>query len=90
MRATYLNHPMFQKLLAQAEEEYGFAAGDGPLSLPCDEDCFEEVLRFVSRADSASGSLSARFCHVDIMKRLDKLAAESRPLLPDLSDRSIC
>ena len=87
VRATHLNHPMFKKLLVQAEEEYGFGSYNGPLSLPCDEDFFEEVLRVVSRSDSAN---SGRFCHVDIRKRLDLLRAESRPLLNDLSNKSIC
>nr|AGQ56868.1 SAUR family protein 39 [Morus alba] len=88
VRATYMNHPMFKKLLVQAEEEYGFASYNGPLSIPCvDEAFFEEVLRVVSRSDSSN---SGRFCHVDIRKRLDLLGAESRPLLHDLSDKSIC
>ncbi|PHT32568.1 hypothetical protein CQW23_28905 [Capsicum baccatum] len=33
VRATYLNHPMFKKLLSQAEEEYGFT-NSGPLAIP--------------------------------------------------------
>ncbi|VFQ78376.1 unnamed protein product [Cuscuta campestris] len=44
--ASHLNHPVFHKLLAQAEEEYGFAH-QGPLSIPCHVSVFEETLRFV-------------------------------------------
>ncbi|MBA0733994.1 hypothetical protein Gogos_017948 [Gossypium gossypioides] len=51
VRLTYLNHPVFKKLLIQAEEEYGFT-NQGPLSIPCDETVFEEVIRFISRSDS--------------------------------------
>uniref|UniRef100_A0A7N0TVR1 SAUR family protein n=1 Tax=Kalanchoe fedtschenkoi TaxID=63787 RepID=A0A7N0TVR1_KALFE len=40
-RASYLNHPLFASLLAQAEEELGFAS-QGPLVIPCDESTFEE------------------------------------------------
>ncbi|XP_044481291.1 auxin-induced protein 6B-like [Mangifera indica] len=86
VRATYLNHPVFWKLLVQAEEEYGFT-NQGPLAFPCDESVFEEVLRFVSR--SSESGRSSRFvnledfqrnCHVGIKKRLDFLI-ESQPLL---------
>lgn len=49
MRATHLNHPAFLKLLRQAEEEYGFSQ-TGPLSLPCDESVFLQILRQISSA----------------------------------------
>ncbi|XP_047328592.1 auxin-responsive protein SAUR71-like [Impatiens glandulifera] len=53
VRATYLNHPIFNGVLSQAAEEYGFA-NHGPLTLPnCDESLFKEMIRFVSRAESA-------------------------------------
>ncbi|CAN0899338.1 Auxin-responsive protein SAUR71 [Linum grandiflorum] len=51
VRARYLNHPIFQTILAQAEEEYEFK-NDGPLQIPCDEWEFEQILRFVSRSDA--------------------------------------
>ncbi|XP_073308321.1 auxin-induced protein 15A [Primulina huaijiensis] len=52
VRTTYLNHPIFRQLLREAEEEYGFANQSGPLAIPCDESVFEEILVFVSRAES--------------------------------------
>ena len=95
VRATYLNHPMFKMLLVQAEEEYGFA-NQGPLSIPCDEACFEEVLRVVTRSQSGnsgrfliSAEDSQRPCHVDMRKKIE-FFGESRPLLHDLSDKSVC
>ncbi|GAA0183791.1 hypothetical protein Leryth_004388 [Lithospermum erythrorhizon] len=38
---SYLNNPMFQKFLNQAEEEFGFDHPIiGGLTFPCDEDTF--------------------------------------------------
>ncbi|KAF7810824.1 auxin-induced protein 6B [Senna tora] len=88
VRATYLNHPVFNKLLVQAEEEYGFC-NQGPLTIPCDESMFEEVLRFVSRSESThSARLSSledfqRRCHVDVRNSFYDFVGESRPLLHD-------
>ncbi|CAL9172238.1 unnamed protein product [Musa hybrid cultivar] len=48
VRASHLNHPVFRQLLRQAEEEYGFPSSPGPVSLPCDESLFEDVLRLIS------------------------------------------
>ncbi|MBA0849601.1 hypothetical protein Goshw_018002, partial [Gossypium schwendimanii] len=85
VRLTYLNHPVFKKLLIQAEEEYGFT-NQGPLSIPCDETVFEEVIRFISRSDSGhSGKFTCiedfkGNCHVGIRSKFD-LWTESRPLL---------
>lgn len=95
MRTTHLNHPMFKNLLLQAEEEYGFS-NDGPLAIPCDESCFEDVLRAVSRSES---SRSWRFtsvedlhrrCHVDVRKNDFEFFGESRPLRHGLADKSAC
>ncbi|KAK6916658.1 Small auxin-up RNA [Dillenia turbinata] len=55
VRATYLNHPVFKRLLAEAEEEYGFK-NQGPLMIPCDEALFEEVLGFLTRVGSGQAS----------------------------------
>ncbi|KAB1207454.1 Indole-3-acetic acid-induced protein ARG7 [Morella rubra] len=93
VRATHLNHPIFKNLLVQAEEEYGFS-NEGPLSIPCEESLFEEVLRVVSSTESGN---SARFssleefqrrCSVDIRSHLD--LGESRPLIRPSSEKSIC
>ncbi|GMI91312.1 SMALL AUXIN UPREGULATED RNA 52 [Hibiscus trionum] len=84
VRATYLNHPFFEKLLIQAEEEYGFT-NQGPLAIPCDESVFEEVIRFISRSESGR---SGMYVNTEEFKgnyhmgraKFD-LWTESRPLL---------
>ncbi|KAL5713473.1 hypothetical protein ACHQM5_015544 [Ranunculus cassubicifolius] len=40
---AYLNHSLFQDLLNQAEEEYGFSHPMGGLTIPCDEDTFLDL-----------------------------------------------
>ncbi|PIA56087.1 hypothetical protein AQUCO_00700439v1 [Aquilegia coerulea] len=40
---SYLSHPLFQELLNQAEEEFGFNHPMGGLTIPCDEDTFIEL-----------------------------------------------
>ena len=97
VRATHLNHPIFKKLLVQAEEEYGFN-NQGPLAIPCDESLFEEVLRFISRSESGKNGNNPtrfvnledfqRYCHVGIRNNLD-FWPESRPLLHGISDKTI-
>ncbi|XP_011083510.1 auxin-induced protein 6B-like [Sesamum indicum] len=95
VRTTYLNHPVFRKLLVQAEEEYGFS-NTGPLAIPCDESLFEEILRYLARTESNMNS-SARFmsfeefqrhCHVGFRTNLE-FWAESRPLLHGGSDKAV-
>ncbi|KAG5542424.1 hypothetical protein RHGRI_022085 [Rhododendron griersonianum] len=87
VRASYLNHPLFRKLLVQAEEEYGFA-NTGPLTIPCDESVFEEILRYLARAESSNSARFAnledfqRYCHLDFWP-------ESRLLLNGFVDKSI-
>ena len=95
VRATYLNHPVFKKLLVQAEEEYGFS-NQGPLAIPCDESLFEEVLRFISRSESGNNNSTRflnvedfqRYCNVGIRNNLD-FWPESRPLLHGIADKTI-
>ena len=97
VRATHLNHPIFKKLLVQAEEEYGFN-NQGPLAIPCDESLFEEVLRFISRSESGKNGNNPtrfvnledfqRYCHVGIRNNLD-FWPESRPLLHGIADKTI-
>ncbi|KAL6492699.1 hypothetical protein OROGR_033165 [Orobanche gracilis] len=48
IRVTLLNHQLFQKLLDQAREAYGFDS-DSRLCIPCDENMF---LAVVQRAGS--------------------------------------
>ncbi|PSS17161.1 Auxin-responsive protein [Actinidia chinensis var. chinensis] len=87
VRATYLNHPAFKKLLVQAEEEYGFT-NTGPLAIPCDESVFEEILRHLARSEPNNSARSMnledfqRYCHLDFWP-------ESRPLLHGLADKPI-
>ncbi|MCD9646453.1 Auxin-responsive protein saur23 [Datura stramonium] len=40
---TYLNHPSFQNLLRQSEEEFGFRHSMGGLTIPCNVDAFVDV-----------------------------------------------
>ncbi|KAL7170349.1 hypothetical protein ACSBR2_035254 [Camellia fascicularis] len=46
IRADYLNHPVFQKLLDQAYEEYGYN-NDGPLTIAYDEFLFQDIIHFL-------------------------------------------
>ena len=93
VRATYLNHPAFKKLLIQAEEEYGFS-NHGPLAIPCDEALFEEVLRIISRSESGNSTRFVnledfqRHCHVGIRSNLG-FWQESRPLLHGFTEKTI-
>ncbi|KAL5713518.1 hypothetical protein ACHQM5_015585 [Ranunculus cassubicifolius] len=84
VRTSYLNHPVFRKLLVQAEELYGFSNTVGPLTIPCDESVFEEILRFVARSDSRS---SSRFVNLEDFQRHCHMEfwPESRPLLAEKS-----
>ncbi|KAL0422853.1 UNVERIFIED_CONTAM: Auxin-responsive protein SAUR24 [Sesamum latifolium] len=46
---SYLNHPSFQDLLCQAEEEFGFHHPMGGLTIPCSEDSFIEITSRLGR-----------------------------------------
>ncbi|KAI5402352.1 hypothetical protein KIW84_050098, partial [Lathyrus oleraceus] len=37
---SFLNEPLFQELLSQAEEEFGYSHPMGGLTIPCKEDIF--------------------------------------------------
>ncbi|KAL3640961.1 hypothetical protein CASFOL_015929 [Castilleja foliolosa] len=95
IRATYLNHPVFKKLLVRAEEEYGFSTS-GPLAIPCDESLFEEILKYLAQMESNSKG-SARFMSFDDFQRYCNVGfrsnleywADSRPLLHGGSDKPI-
>ncbi|XP_051124327.1 auxin-induced protein 6B-like [Andrographis paniculata] len=94
VRTTYLNHPLFKKLLVQAEEEYGFS-NNGPLAIPCDESLFEEILRYLARTDSSIANHSPLLMSFEDFQRyclrgnLD-FWPDSRPLLHGAPDNSIC
>ncbi|AEE86418.1 putative small auxin-up RNA [Arabidopsis thaliana] len=96
VRAKHLNHPIFRRLLAEAEEEYGFA-NVGPLAIPCDESLFEDIIAIVTRCESSSSSGRGnppaatledlrRCSHVGLAKN----NVESRPLLPGIAEKSVC
>ncbi|KAL7108737.1 hypothetical protein ACP275_06G131900 [Erythranthe tilingii] len=40
---SYLNNPLFQDLLSQAEEEFGFHHPMGGITIPCSEDLFIDL-----------------------------------------------
>ena len=40
---SYVNQPLFQDLLSQAEEEFGFDHPMGGLTIPCGEDVFLDI-----------------------------------------------
>ncbi|KAG9143789.1 hypothetical protein Leryth_011463 [Lithospermum erythrorhizon] len=91
IRATYLNHPLFKKLLLKTEEEFGFS-NSGPLTIPCDENVFEEILCFMARNKNSARFVTyedfQRYCHVGIRSNIE-FWAESRPLLNGVSDKAM-
>ncbi|XP_004507003.1 auxin-induced protein 6B-like [Cicer arietinum] len=40
---SYLNQQLFQDLLSQAEEEFGYDHPTGGLTIPCTEDVFQHI-----------------------------------------------
>ncbi|KFK30110.1 hypothetical protein AALP_AA7G218200 [Arabis alpina] len=90
VRAKHLNHPIFRRLLAEAEEEYGFS-NVGLLAIPCDESLFEDIIDVISRSESSRQGDQAtledlrRCSHVGMTKNV-----ESRPLLPGIAEKSVC
>jgi SAUR family protein len=40
---SYLNQPLFQDLLSQTEEEFGYNHPMGGLTIPCSEDVFQHI-----------------------------------------------
>ncbi|KAI5673241.1 hypothetical protein M9H77_13605 [Catharanthus roseus] len=46
---SYLNDPLFQDLLHQAEQEYGFEHRMGGITIPCSEDVFNDTISRLSR-----------------------------------------
>ncbi|KAH7692545.1 Small auxin-up RNA protein [Dioscorea alata] len=89
VRAAHLNHPVFRRLLAQAEEEYGFAHA-GPLTIPCDESLFEEILRHIASPSSRFACLEdlqkCGCCHAGLRPAWH---AESLPLLGAFAEKPV-
>ncbi|EYU35272.1 hypothetical protein ABFS82_06G129300 [Erythranthe guttata] len=46
---TYLNDPLFQELLFQTEEEFGFHHPMGGLTIPCSEESFIDLTSHLSK-----------------------------------------
>ncbi|CAL5024920.1 unnamed protein product [Urochloa decumbens] len=85
VRVAHLGHPAFRELLRQAEEEYGFPAAPGPITLPCDEDHFLDVLHRVS--SSASSRYS--YCCGPAMRH--GRGGDARPLLQGMAvEKLVC
>ncbi|KAM3315993.1 hypothetical protein ACQJBY_034238 [Aegilops geniculata] len=55
VRTDCANHPLFRRLLDDAEREYGYAS-QGPLALPCDVDAFLDVLWQMDHGDDDDGN----------------------------------
>ncbi|XP_051134479.1 auxin-responsive protein SAUR21-like [Andrographis paniculata] len=47
---SYLKDPMFQELLSQAEEEFGFYHPMGGLTIPCSENLFVDLTSRLRKA----------------------------------------
>uniref|UniRef100_A0A803LPH6 SAUR family protein n=1 Tax=Chenopodium quinoa TaxID=63459 RepID=A0A803LPH6_CHEQI len=78
VKATHLNHPIFQNLLRKAEEEFGFDNTDGPLYIPCDELAFEDAIRVVTRSENLPSRCRVNESHSHV------------PLLRGIPEKSIC
>ncbi|KAI3467770.1 hypothetical protein Pfo_024433 [Paulownia fortunei] len=50
IKTKYLNHPLFNMLLEEAESEYGYSI-EGPLALPCEVNHFIKVLMKMDCSD---------------------------------------
>ncbi|KAL0422858.1 UNVERIFIED_CONTAM: Auxin-induced protein 15A [Sesamum latifolium] len=46
---SYLNHPSFQDLLFQAEEEFGYDHPMGGITIPCSEELFVDLTSQLGR-----------------------------------------
>ncbi|KAH0687535.1 hypothetical protein KY290_017738 [Solanum tuberosum] len=46
---SFLNEPLFQDLLSQAEEEFGFDHPMGGVTIPCSEDVFIDLTSRLNR-----------------------------------------
>lgn len=60
---AYLYHPVFQRLLEQARDAYGYDSSPGPLRLPCSVDDFLRLRARVDRDHTASSNSSSHRVH---------------------------
>lgn len=92
--AKHLNHPIFRRLLEEAEEEYGFSSV-GPLAIPCDESLFEEIIGVLTRSKSCGRDNMAtleyvrRCMHMGMAEKVEYLC-ESRPLFSVIAEKYVC
>jgi SAUR family protein len=59
VRTECVNHPLFQVLLEESEEEFGYTAA-GPLELPCDAEAFTRVLQQIKEEKQRAAGLARR------------------------------
>ncbi|KAL2892461.1 Auxin-responsive protein SAUR36 [Bienertia sinuspersici] len=57
MPVIYINHPLFQKLLEEAEEKYGFDHSGG-ITIPCPVSEFEKVKTRIASGRARNGPCS--------------------------------
>jgi SAUR family protein len=76
VRTECVNHPLFQVLLEEAEEEFGYAA-TGPLELPCGTEAFAKVLEQIKEEKQRAAGLARRNSY--------GLLGTSRPIMVDRS-----
>ncbi|CAO2181876.1 unnamed protein product [Urochloa humidicola] len=90
VRADCASHPLFRRLLDDAEREYGYAV-QGPLALPaCDVDAFLDVLWHMENAaagDADDGELAAASSPICGLQKAGR-AAGYRMLSPRSSSSS--
>lgn len=60
VKMACLNHTLFQALLQQSENEFGFAS-DGPIMLPCDVETFQQVMLEMEQQRSPDKSPRCNF-----------------------------
>ncbi|KAM7257351.1 hypothetical protein ACFE04_013092 [Oxalis oulophora] len=67
---SYLNHPEFQNLLIQSEEEFGFNHPMGGLTIPCTEDIFvfKENVEHIEPSYKAASGTGIKFYKFSVNK----------------------
>ncbi|PKA46497.1 Indole-3-acetic acid-induced protein ARG7 [Apostasia shenzhenica] len=59
----YVNHPLFARLLEEAEKEYGFEQ-KGAITIPCHVEDFRHVRGIIDRDSSAAGHGHGHHVHL--------------------------